>query len=57
VEVHPKGIDPSAAPASDKAAPDIDESPLGPGQLPKADDPVYNKGLELLKGGQAQKAA
>jgi carboxyl-terminal processing protease len=56
VEVHPKGIDPSATPAADKAVPD-DEVPLGPGQLPKADDPVYNKGLELLKGGQAQKAA
>jgi carboxyl-terminal processing protease len=56
VEVHPKGIDPSAPPAADKAVPD-DEPPLGPGQLPKADDPVYNKGLELLKGGQAQKAA
>jgi carboxyl-terminal processing protease len=52
VEVHPKAIDPSAA------EPDVqDEAPLGPGQLPKADDPVYNKALELLKGGEAQKAA
>ena len=43
VEVHPKGVDPSGAPAPDNAVPD-DESPLGPGQLPKAaDDPVYNK--------------
>jgi hypothetical protein len=25
--------------------------------LPKATDPVYNKGLELLKGGEVQKAA
>jgi len=25
--------------------------------LPKADDPVYNKALELLKGGEASKAA
>lgn len=52
VEVHPKPIDPSAA------EPDAqEEAPLGPGQLPKADDPVYNKALELLKGGEAQKAA
>src|SRR6202043_762672 len=35
VEVHPKAIDPSAAPAPDS----VDEAPLGPGQLPKADDP------------------
>ena len=52
VEVHPKAIDPSA-PSDDTE----DEPPLGPGQLPKADDPVYNKGLELLKGGEVQKAA
>jgi carboxyl-terminal processing protease len=52
VEVHPKAFDPTAD-ASDIE----DEAPLGPGQLPKADDPVYNKGLELLKGGEAQKAA
>lgn len=32
-------------------------SPLGPGQLPKADDPVYNKALELLQGNAARKAA
>jgi carboxyl-terminal processing protease len=52
VEVHPKAVDPSAA------EPDLqDEAPLGPGQLPKADDPVYNKALELLKGGEVQKAA
>jgi carboxyl-terminal processing protease len=51
VEVHQKAVDPSAA------EPDVqDEAPLGPGQLPKADDPVYNKALELLKGGEAQKA-
>jgi carboxyl-terminal processing protease len=52
VEVHPKAIDPSAAPSDLE-----DEPPLGPGQLPKADDPVYNKALDLLKGGEAQKAA
>ena len=52
VEVHPKLVDPSAP------EPDVqDEAPLGPGQLPKADDPVYNKALELLKGGETQKAA
>jgi carboxyl-terminal processing protease len=52
VEVHPKPLDPSAA------EPDTqDQAPLGPGQLPKADDPVYKKALELLKGGDAQKAA
>jgi carboxyl-terminal processing protease len=51
VEVHPKAIDPSAAVDTEDAA------PLGPGQLPKADDPVYNKALELLKGGEAKKAA
>jgi C-terminal processing protease CtpA/Prc len=53
VEVHPKTIDPTAAPATDTE----DEAPLGPGQLPKTDDPVYNKGLELLKGAAVQKAA
>ncbi len=52
VEVHPKSGDPSAEPSDTE-----DEAPLGPGQLPKADDPVYNKGLELLKGGEAKKAA
>ncbi len=52
VEVHPKSLDPSADPAEME-----EEPPLGPGQLPKPDDPVYNKALELLKGGEAQKAA
>lgn len=52
VEVHPKAADPSAEPSEME-----DEAPLGPGQLPKADDPVYEKGLELLKGAEAQKAA
>src|SRR5882757_4202065 len=51
VEVHPKAIDPAASTDTEDAA------PLGPGQLPKADDPVYNKTLELLKGGEAKKAA
>lgn len=52
VEVHPKTIDPSA-PA------DVEEpAPLGPGQLPKAGDPAFDKALELLKGGgEAKKAA
>ena len=55
VEVHPKAIDPSASPSEST---DTEEpAPLGPGQLPKADDPVYNKTLELLKGGEAKKAA
>ena len=53
VEVQAKSADRSAVPATDTE----DEAPLGPGQLPKADDPVYNKGLELLRGAQAQKAA
>ena len=52
VEVHTKAADPNAEPTDTE-----DEPPLGPGQLPKSDDPVYNKGLELLKGGEAQKAA
>jgi carboxyl-terminal processing protease len=52
VEVHPKAIDPAAAPSDME-----DEAPLGPGQLPKADDPVYNKGLDLLRGSGVQKAA
>jgi carboxyl-terminal processing protease len=52
VEAHPKPLDPSTEP-TDKE----EEAPLGPGQLPKSDDPVYNKALDLLKGGQTQKAA
>ena len=52
VEVHPKPLDPSASPDTE------DPAPLGPGQLPNAaDDPVYDKALELLKGGEASKAA
>jgi carboxyl-terminal processing protease len=51
VEVHPKSQDPSEAPDAEEPA------PLGPGQLPPADDPVYNKALELLKTGGATKAA
>jgi carboxyl-terminal processing protease len=51
VEVHPKTQDPSLSENIE------DPAPLGPGQLPKADDPVYNKALELLKGGEAKKAA
>jgi len=52
VEVHPKPADPSA-PADAE-----DPAPLGPGQIPKAaDDPVYDKALDLLKGGEANKAA
>jgi carboxyl-terminal processing protease len=51
VEVHPKPFDPSSS--SDTVEP----PPLGPGQLPTSDDPVYNKALELLNGGEARKAA
>jgi carboxyl-terminal processing protease len=51
VEVHAKSQDPDANPDAEEAA------PLGPGQLPTVDDPVYNKALELLKGGEASKAA
>jgi carboxyl-terminal processing protease len=51
VEVHPTPPDPSLL--NDEESP----APLGPGQLPKADDPVYNKAIELLKGGEARKAA
>jgi len=51
VEVHSKALDPTADPES------LDEPPLEPGQLPKSDDPVYKKGLQLLQGGEAQKAA
>jgi carboxyl-terminal processing protease len=56
VEVHPKINDNSVAPADGA---DMEEpAPLGPGQLPKAaDDPVYDKALELLKGGEIKKAA
>jgi carboxyl-terminal processing protease len=51
VEVHPKPLDPSLSTDTEEPA------PLGPGQLPTADDPVYNKALELLRGGEARKAA
>jgi carboxyl-terminal processing protease len=51
VEVHPKTIDPSASTETEEPA------PLGPGQLPKAGDPAYDKALDLLKGGEAKKAA
>ncbi len=52
VEVHPQPQDLTASPDTE-AAP-----PLGPGEFPKAgDDPVYDKALELLKGGEAKKAA
>jgi carboxyl-terminal processing protease len=54
VEVRPKVVDQSAEPTDkEEELP----APLGPGQLPKPDDPVYNKALELIKGGEAQKAA
>jgi carboxyl-terminal processing protease len=56
VEVHPKAIDPSTTPSANTDM--EDPAPLGPGQLPKAaDDPAYNKALDLLKGGEANKAA
>jgi carboxyl-terminal processing protease len=54
VEVRPKIADQSAEPTDkEEELP----APLGPGQLPKLDDPVYNKALELIKGGEVQKAA
>jgi len=54
VEVRPKVVDASAEPTEkEEELP----APLGPGQLPKPDDPVYNKALELIKGGEMQKAA
>jgi carboxyl-terminal processing protease len=50
VEVHSKPVDPDNT--------DMEEpAPLGPGQLPKAGDPVYDKALDLLKGGETRKAA
>jgi carboxyl-terminal processing protease len=51
VEVHPKPPDPSVEPENAEPA------PLGPGQLPPADDPVYNKAIDLLHGGALRKAA
>ncbi len=51
VEVHAKSQDPDASTDTEEPP------PLGPGQLPTSDDPVYNKALELLKGGEASKAA
>jgi carboxyl-terminal processing protease len=51
VEVHAKSQDPSENTDTEEPA------PLGPGQLPSAEDPVYNKALELLKGGETSKAA
>ena len=51
MEVHAKSQDPDAS--ADTEEPE----PLGPGQLPTVDDPVYNKALELLKGGESSKAA
>jgi carboxyl-terminal processing protease len=53
VEVHPKAVDPSVVSTTDQ----IDPAPLGPGQFPGPDDPVYNKAIELLKGGEVRKAA
>ena len=54
VEVRSKVADQTAEPTEkEEELP----APLGPGQLPKTDDPVYNKALELIKGGEAQKAA
>jgi carboxyl-terminal processing protease len=52
VEVHPRPLDDPSV-SSDT----IEPPPLGPGQLPKSDDPVYNKALELLKGSESRKAA
>jgi len=51
LEVHPKSSDPSMD--TEEVAP----APLGPRQMPPADDPVYNKALELLKTNEVRKAA
>jgi carboxyl-terminal processing protease len=51
MEVHTKSQDPDANTDTEEPP------PLGPGQLPTSDDPVFNKALELLKGGEASKAA
>jgi carboxyl-terminal processing protease len=52
VEVHPKASEDPTANVDTPGPP-----PLGPGQLPSADDPVFDKALELLKGSDARKAA
>jgi carboxyl-terminal processing protease len=52
VEVRPKAVDPNATPIDTE-----EPAPLGPGQLPKVGDPAYDKALELLRGGEAKKAA
>jgi len=46
VEVHAKSQDPDASTDTEEPP------PLGPGQLPTSDDPVYNKALELPVGSQ-----
>ena len=52
VEVHPKAPDPAAGDDI------VEPAPLGPGQFPTADDPVFSKAIELLKaGGEVRKAA
>jgi carboxyl-terminal processing protease len=51
MEVHTKSQDPDATIDTEEPP------PLGPGQLPTSDDPVFNKALELLKSGEASKAA
>lgn len=51
VEVHPKSSDPTLDTEEETTA------PLGPKQLPPADDPVYNKALDLLKTPEVRKAA
>jgi hypothetical protein len=52
VEVRPKASEDPTANVDTPGPP-----PLGPGQLPGADDPVFDKALELLKGSDARKAA
>jgi carboxyl-terminal processing protease len=51
VEVHPKIPDTVA----DEDA--VDPAPLGPGQIPTADDAVFNKAIELLKAGSVVRKA
>jgi carboxyl-terminal processing protease len=51
IEVHAKSSDPSVD------TEELTPAPLGPRQLPPADDPVYNKALELLKANEVRKAA
>ena len=51
-------IEVRSTPADAAASSDNEEpAPLRPGQFPKADDPVYNKAIELYSGSELPKAA